>query len=278
MATPTRTILLDADIVAYQIASTSETKVDWGDGEVQQFGDDPELIESRLDQNIGDTKRKLRADEVIVCLTDAVNFRHSVLPSYKGNRKDLIKPLHLAYAKEYMERTQRTYKKPGLEADDVMGILATHPKIIQGKKVIVSIDKDMKQIPGWLYNPNKMTKPTMVTKEEGDRFHLFQTLTGDTVDGYYGCPDVGKVTAEELLESPYLEVPYEYEFKRGPRKGLTETRWEKTPTDSIWKAIVSQYEKKGLTEADALVQARVAKICQWQDYDYTNNEVILWTP
>lgn len=252
MAATPRIALLDADIVAYQVAASNEQRIDWdGDGEVSQYANDLTYVTGQVDLYIGELKLKLKADEMVICLTDKVNWRNSVLPTYKENRKGSMKPLLLSAVKEYLAAEYTSYIKPTLEADDVMGILATHPTLIKGKKVIVSIDKDMKQIPGWLYNPDKDSKPQLVEAADGDYFHYFQTLTGDPVDGYSGCPKIGKVKATRILDEA---------------KG------------SEWDAIVRTYEAAGLTEADALVQAQVARICQWQNYDYTNNEVIPWQP
>jgi DNA polymerase-1 len=244
--------LVDADIVAYEYSSTGEVKVDWdGDGEVEQYAVDPKVLESRIDGTLARLTQTIKANELIICLTDTVNFRTSVLPSYKMNRKGMMKPLHLAYAKEYMATNYRTYIKPTLEADDVMGILATHPTLIKGKKIICSSDKDMKTIPAWLHNPNKHPKPRLVPALEAMLFHMEQTLTGDPTDGYTGCVGIGKVKALRALQGckTYAEA---------------------------WLQVWTLYESKGLTKEDALVQARVARICQWQDYDYKNNEVILW--
>ena len=37
-------------------------------------------------------------------------------------------------------------------------------------------------------------------------------------------------------------------------------------------------EKQGLTEEDALLQARVARILRDGEYDYNKEEVVLWKP
>jgi DNA polymerase-1 len=42
--------------------------------------------------------------------------------------------------------------------------------------------------------------------------------------------------------------------------------------------VVAAFESKGLTEEDALVQARVARICRASDYDFKTKEVKLWNP
>ena len=244
--------LLDADIVAYQIAATNEVRIDWdGDGDISQYPSDVKVAYGKVDYHIGELIQRFKFDRMVICLTDKVNWRHTVLPTYKQNRKGLMKPLLLNVIKEYLATEYESYLRPGLEADDVMGILSTHPTLIPGKKVIISIDKDMKQIPGYLYNPDKDPKPYLVKKEDGDRFHWLQTLTGDAVDGYSGCPGIGLVKANRILDDT---------------------------SGTPWERIVSTYESKGLTEQDAIVQAQVAKICQYQDFDYEANEVIPWLP
>ena len=62
---------------------------------------------------------------------------------------------------------------------------------------IVSPDKDMRQIPGKLYNLDEMTE---IDPEEGRRWHLVQTLAGDQTDGYGGVPGIGVKRAISLFE------------------------------------------------------------------------------
>jgi 5'-3' exonuclease len=278
------TLLVDADIVAFKYASTNEKKFDWGDGVVSKsVTEDLSVIAKEVDDYLQNLLVVTKADEFIICLSDdTTNWRNKVLPSYKQHRKtpDGIsnRPEWLYPLKEHLARTYQSYRKPTLEADDIMGILSTHPKLITGKKIIVSEDKDMKTIPGWLFNPRKDKKPRLITPQEADYWHLLQTLMGDTTDGYTGCPGVGFEAADELLKEPYLMVPYEYEFKRGKRKGETETRYTKEPTDNVWEAIVSLYESKGFTGYNALTQARVARIARHTDYNFQTQEIIYWNP
>jgi DNA polymerase-1 len=86
-----------------------------------------------------------------------------------------------------------------------------------------------------------------------------QTLTGDTSDGYPGCPGYGPVSAEKLLDN----------FTALDGGFLL---------DEAWKAVVQQYIKKGQTEEDALVQAQLARILRSGDWDAEKKEVKLWTP
>lgn len=248
------TILLDSDIVAYQFASKSQSDFKWPNGTGSQLVLDLKLVVHDLDKWIDKLMKELKADDIIVCLScpSSEGFRKKVLPSYKENRSGVTKPVLLEPIKEYLTDNYKTLKRDTLEADDVMGILSTHPKLVKGKKIIVSEDKDMKTIPGWLYNPAKDLEPWLVSESEADYWHLYQTLAGDTTDWYKGCPGIGKVKAESLLKA--------------------------SPLENYWKVVVDTFKSKGLTEEDALVQARVARILRASDYNFMKKEVNLWTP
>lgn len=258
-------LLLDSDIIAYKFASANQRNFDWeSDGNIVSHVEPLEDVVEQVRDYIFDLCKQLKADRYIVCLSCAStdNWRKDVLPSYKENRAGTVKPVLLGPIKDTMREEFECYERPRLEADDIMGILSTHPTLIPGKKIIVSEDKDMKTVPGWLFNPRKDEKPRKVSEEQADYFHLYQTLIGDTTDGYKGCPGIGPVKAEKILQ--WAENDHRLD------NGLLR--------DFMWSRVVDAYESKGLTEEDALVQARVARICRFRDYDFKNKEVILWTP
>ena len=45
-----------------------------------------------------------------------------------------------------------------------------------------------------------------------------------------------------------------------------------------WQHVLKAYAKAGLSEEEALTQARVARICRSNDYDFKTKQVILWSP
>jgi len=272
-------LLLDADIFCFQIASSVEQEIDWGD-DLWTLHSDLAEAKAKMEDTVQYLMRKLEADEVILCFTDGENFRKKVYPDYKGNRKDVRKPLAYKELVACCKETYETFTRPNLEADDVMGILATWPKFRPGKKkVIVSEDKDLKTIGGaWLFNPKKDDEPRYNDPDEAFRYFLEQTLTGDTTDGYPGCPGIGADTAKELLANPYGWEQYEHVFKSGPRKDQAEMRWRKREVTDLWEAIVDQFLKAGLSEEAALQQARCARILHASDYNFKTKEPILWTP
>lgn len=250
------TLLIDADIVTYAHARRGQRVYEFDEDDPTVILEEIEVVQEAAEKEIEDLKRKFKTDSVVLCYTDTDgNFRKTVLPTYKAGRPP--KPLHYYPLRDHLSSKYRTYLKPKLEGDDIMGILATHPTLIGGEKIIVSVDKDMKQIPGRLYNPGKDTL-TAITKEEGDYFHYTQMLTGDPVDVYKGCPGVGPKNAALILDNMEEDEVYVNEMR--------------------WRNVLSAYARKGLTVADALVQARVSKILQHTDYDFKRKEPRLWNP
>ena len=243
-----RTLLIDADVLIYQYASAVETLYEW---EPDRFtlASDAKEAKQRLDLAVAELKEDLEADDFVMCLSDVENFRKVILPTYKASRKKTRKPLCFIELKEYVQDTYRSRLLPGLEADDVLGILMTGRRI-RGEKVIVTVDKDLDTIPGLHFNPWKDDQDVVdITPEEADYNHLFQTLTGDATDGYTGIPGVGPKRAAQILDG--------------------------APS---WQSVVAAYEKAGLCEEEALVQARVARILRKSEWNERDKSVRLWTP
>ena len=199
-------------------------------------------------------QRELEADKVLIALSDPArrNWRVDLWPKYKAHRRKIgmRKPICYGPLLQHMQERWKTIHFPRLEGDDVLGWLAGNPRI-RGEKIIVSIDKDMHTIPNVsIYNTGteELTPPHSI--ETADYHHMLQTLVGDTADGYPGCPGVGKVSAPKLLAN----------------------------TKNLWSAVHAAYLKKDKTLADALMQARLARILRYEDYDITKGKITLWAP
>jgi len=238
-------LLLDGDLYLYRAAAAAEQEIDWGD-DVWSLSSDLKDAKAIFMSLVEDLQENHCTDHMIICLSDKENFRHEVYSKYKGGRKKVRKPVGYAALVQWAKANFRTHTEPLLEADDVMGILSTRPDL--GDSIIVSDDKDLKTIPGRLYR--HMTGELLeITKEQADRFFLLQALTGDVTDGYSGCPGVGIKTAEKILGAK-------------PQ----------------WSLVVQAYQKAGLTEADALTQARCARILRHVDWDDKTRMIKLWEP
>lgn len=273
------TLLIDGDGFAFRAAMLAEIPTDWGDGLWTLHADANTAI-NRMDAELAHVQEVLGASTMKVALTDAAeNFRRSFWPSYKAKRRKTRKPMVLPVLRQHLLDNYAAYLRPNLEGDDVIGILATHPTLVPGDKIIVSADKDFFTIPGKFWRMVDDGRETVrVTEAEADRYHMLQTLTGDTTDEYPGCPGIGPDKAAKALDTGTILVPRQHVLKSGPRKGEVETRYDEQEGFPAWDVVVSRYEAAGLTEADALVQARCARILRWTDYDYQKKEPILWTP
>jgi DNA polymerase-1 len=235
-------LLIDADFIVYKSCASAETEIDWGDDVI--------VVTSNFSDAYKNVQRELKkieaaffdSTDTILFFSDSVNFRKFIFPDYKGHR-NRKKPCGYRRIIEKLKDDYEVIKMPTLEADDAMGIYAT----LYPDNVICSPDKDMRQIPGKLYDLDTVTE---ITPEEGMQWHYIQTLAGDQTDGYSGVPGIGVKRAAALFE----------------QSGYT------------WTTVVKAFKEKGLDEDVALQNARLAKILTCDDYDLGEQKPILWTP
>ena len=243
------TALIDADLLLYKFGFVNETEYDWGDVTSKTYDVDNAI--KGINRFVKRIKRLTSTPNAILCLSSTnPNFRYDILSTYKQNRKDQNKPDMLHHLRYFMEQEYKTKSKPSLEADDVMGILAT---LKPEKYVICTIDKDLKTVPANYFNWDKSDEIKGISTEEANRFFFKQVLMGDSTDGYSGCPQIGDKRSDKILNAMDGD-------------------------DDYWEVIVDTYESKGLTEEDALQQARVARILRAEDWDLENKEKLLWMP
>ena len=242
-------VLVDGDILAYTACSSNEISTHWGEGLWTLHVNEDDVKRDIL-WTLDDVKRNLSVDEFVICLTDKDNFRKDVLPSYKSNRKETRKPMCLPAIREWLVKEHGAIIWPKLEADDVLGILATKPKREATDNVIVfSRDKDLKSVP-CQYTKNGIEVET-ITKQEADYNFLKQSLMGDMTDGYTGIKGVGEVKAKKILG----EVS-NFTLEEGISK------------------VKEAYTKAGYDEHDMLQQINVARILRHGDYK--EGEIKLW--
>lgn len=237
---PTRLLLIDGDTLVHRATETWQEETWW------PGSDNTRTAACNVDAAVGDivdaietlsTAVGATAVRVVVGPHEKDYFRCKLWPAYKTHRRRCDSPvgLHIVKARLVARLAEQAIVAPSyLEADDVLGMLMTEPgfPLDCTERVLWSIDKDMKQIPGLHYD-EETGKVSNITRLQGDYHHLYQTLTGDTSDGYPGCPGVGPVNAARLLEGDWIG-------------------W--------WSAVVGAFKKAKQTEADALLQARVARI------------------
>jgi len=191
MRTDQDNIIIDGDVLVYRAA--------WSKND-----DTQEAAIEKVDELLCNVIDKLLPNPpetgniYTLYLTGKGNFREAIgiTAPYKGNRKDVPKPIHIQAIRDHLVSYWEAEVSSGEEADDCIGIKAT--EVGEGS-IVVSIDKDMLQIPCYHYNPTKYTL-TKVTKWQGTQFFYEQVLTGDKVDNIIGLMGVGPVKAKKALE------------------------------------------------------------------------------
>ena len=236
-------LLIDADYIVYKCCAATETEVDFGEDLIvvtSRFSEAYEYVEREL-YNIANDLGCF--DDSILFFSDSINFRKSLDPAYKGHR-NRKKPCGYKRVINKLKEEYNVVVIPTLEADDALGIYATK----ESGHIICSPDKDMRQIPGELYDFTQ--EVSTITPEMGKRWHLIQAMAGDQTDGYAGVPGIGIKRAAALLD------------EHGDN----------------WKTVVDAFAEKGLDESVALLNARLAKILQVEDYDFSTEQVRPWLP
>ena len=256
MASKPLHLLFDADMIVFRTCAAAEQEINWY-GDLWTLHSDLAEVKDAIDTMVVSiTDKVLRhmehegAYNITMCFSSYPYFRSKVYPPYKLNRVAKRKPLAYHSAVEWVKKNYNVLSIPNLEADDLLGIYGTHPSYAPA--VIISGDKDMRSIPCPFYNFIQDTFHK-TTQEEADYQFLYQTLVGDATDNYKGCPKIGEVGAKKILDK-----------------------------DCSWDAVVAAYAKAGLSEEEALTQARVARILRYEDVDYDDVDArlkpILWTP
>lgn len=233
-------VIIDADGIVYRVGFALED------------ADSPRLVERTVDttiKNYIDSLTRVFGVQglptlVVSGLGEHNNFRFDVATTlpYKGNRKQ-PKPKYYNYIREYLISKANTIVTEGIEADDLIADMAEeNPE----KTVIVSIDKDLRQVPGWHFEPDGefelvldkerdelvsylspkrpiyyvgRSSPGILQLEKspgnktgifgtGDRWIYAQMMLGDTIDNIPGLKGYGPVKVYNLLngKEDYKEI------------------------------------------------------------------------
>jgi DNA polymerase I len=242
-------LIIDADTIVYKAASAAQYEYEF-EPDHWCMGADLKIAKSIIEGDLNKLMDRFKTKDIILCLTDKENWRTKYHSEYKRNRAKHRKPVGFVALKEWLQTStnNRCIQRRGLEADDICGILATKPGKV--KRIIVSVDKDLKTIPGWLYNPDRDDVPVRITEDEANWNLMYQVLVGDKTDNYQGCPGIGPVKAREILD------------KAGK---------------NLWSAVLTTYINAGLTAEDAFANAAAARILRHGDLDTKTLELI-WRP
>ena len=225
--------LIDGDIICYRCAFAAEHTVyslEYGnevkrfkykrdlnkyvkDNNVEEFSIEKERVVEPVEHaiaNVNSTLTRIRnnlgIDDIVLFLSDSNTFRDDIQygHKYKGNRDNQKRPHWYKEVKDYLIKAYGAVRCEGVEADDA---LADEQDVEGLSTVIVSLDKDLLQIPGLHYNWVKNEKLN-ISYETARKIFWCQVLTGDTTDNIPGLKGVGPKTAAKLLEECKDEREY----------------------------------------------------------------------
>ena len=122
------------------------------------------------------------------------NFRKEISKTYKANRIGREIPPILNELQEYVKFQYESISGYGIETDDVVATYWNNLKETLGRDqiIIVSIDKDYKQLPCIMYNYHlKHQCYYDIDEEQAKRNFYTQMITGDTADNVNFCKGYG---------------------------------------------------------------------------------------
>lgn len=236
--------IIDGDTLLYKVA------LEWQGGD---FEYDPDFLEDPNEEDFEEMVLTVRAKlfdilEEVSCtkyrlyLTGSENFRYTFLPSYKWRRDPSKTPIALKELKAHcLESLDNFFLIEGEEADD--SCTRDFSTVEEGiEKVLVHIDKDLDQVEGKHYNPDK-DEIYMITPEYADNWLWTQVLGGDSADCYKGCPQVGGNPSKahdfkggkamHIASGTLCVEPYLHHFTRGKNAGTSIIKWREYHDDTL---------------------------------------------
>lgn len=156
----------------------------------------------------------LKPTHIIFCFDEKERtFRQDLLPTYQSQRPETPSELipQFQKARDFLKSINiPIYSKPGFEADDVIGTIATvstmETVIVTGDRDILQLVNDDKDIKLFMPIGGLSNGKIFAEKETFERMGVlpnqipdYKALVGDPSDNYFGIAGIGPKTASTLL-------------------------------------------------------------------------------
>jgi 5'-3' exonuclease len=209
--------------------------------------------------------RKLKADEIVLCVDHKLNWRKKIYPEYKATRKedrdksDVDWNAFFESFQEFVDQTAKNFpfyvlQVKYMEADDLAAMLAKTQQDVP--KTIITSDGDYVQL--MRYKNVKIFDPMKSKYKKCDdpiRDLKIKCLMGDRSDNIPAIkPRVGAKTAEKFVEKPELlkelfEQPgLGEEYKENYRRNIRLIDLNRVP-DKLFDYSLNKYENYELPNA-----------------------------
>jgi hypothetical protein len=169
----------------------------WSETQLEPFGHAVQNLNTLVDHilsTLGHTEFDAR---MFLSPYKGENFRYAIATTlpYKGNRDRTHRPTYEKELRDYIIEHWDTTVAEGEEADDLLGIEQTR---LGDNSIIVTLDKDLDQIPGMKHNFMYDRTYEVTPEQAATNFHI-QLLMGDTTDNIPGLPGIGIGKARKAL-------------------------------------------------------------------------------
>jgi DNA polymerase-1 len=185
--------IIDGDVLLYMSIWNMETK---------------EEAREKFDEIFTNVYETIFATDYAMAFGGPSNFRVSLYPEYKANRKKSksTRPdWFLDLKSDIVEDYEGACLSDNCEADDLVRIWATECKALEKDCVVISVDKDLDCIAGRHLNP-RTQQTYSIDPNWADNFYWKQILMGDSVDNIPGIPGIGTKKADIILEGSNTRI------------------------------------------------------------------------
>jgi 5'-3' exonuclease len=206
-----RVLLIDADSIVY-------TTTYFPDDGIIEFNSEEEYIEevkfrirNKIQEITNNVEEWYNIKSTLLFVGGKGNFRYSIYPDYKKNRRDVVKSEYFPIACKYIVEELRAIESHGAEADDFVIDCA---KECEGNCVIASIDKDVlfyaPNIPIYDYRSHHdvLGEFKHINEKEARLARATQIITGDSTDGIAGAFGVGEAYCKKHLHQDMTDYQF----------------------------------------------------------------------
>ncbi|QDP58853.1 MAG: putative ribonuclease H [Prokaryotic dsDNA virus sp.] len=186
-------ILFDADSLIYSSCINVDDNVELG---IAKFDEVLMSIVNHLEEY-------WEIQELILFNSARGNYRKILDKEYKAPRGKYELPKILGDIQQYVIKTYESKRAYGMETDDLVAIYWNRLQQEHGRNnvIIVSIDKDYKQLPALIYNYHYKHKEIYDVSPHDALYNFYtQMIVGDSADNVNYCKGYGKKYTEKLFK------------------------------------------------------------------------------
>lgn len=200
----------------------------------------------QLEQRVAEITRAMPGWEPRLYVSGYGNYREvlATRARYKWNRVEAAKPDHFGALRKHAIDNLGAIMVHWCEPDDVLATVARQMREAGQEHILVSVDKDVRQIPGDHLTPGQVSEGiTHVTPEQGLHWFYTQVAAGDSTDGVGGARGIGPARAADALSGAATEL-------------------------ELWQAALGCYSSHADPRRDAIETARLVWLCDQFPLDY----------